>query len=203
MTMKKKTMRIRVWKYCVYGLLCIGLLAICTGCGSRKQETEQESQTPEAAGYRDDVTVEELKAVVTEALGEDYWPNMALDAENFEMVTGISAADCEAFLAEMPMISTNVDTLIIIKAKEDKLQAVEDAVNAYRERLVNDTMQYPMNLGKIQASMVRTFGNYVCFVQLGADTSSVMDESEEAAIQYCQKINEETLGLIEGALRQS
>ena len=94
----------------------------------------------------------------------------------------------------------HVDTLLIIHAKDGKVEEVENALNAYRDSLVNDTMQYPMNLGKIQASRVERIGDYVCFVQLGADTSSVEEQGDEAVITYCQEQNELALEAIRQTL---
>ena len=90
----------------------------------------------------------------------------------------------------MPMICTNVDTLLIIKAKSDKVDAVEEALNEYRDNLINNTTQYPMNLGKIQASRIERLGDYVCFVQLGADTTAASESGDEAVITQCQEQNE-------------
>ena len=89
---------------------------------------------------------------------------------------------------------------LIIHAKDGKVEDVENALNAYRDSLVNDTMQYPMNLGKIQASRVERIGDYVCFVQLGADTSSVEEQGDEAVITYCQEQNELALEAIRQTL---
>ena len=61
-------------------------------------------------------------------------------------------------------------------------------------------MQYPMNLGKIQASRIESYDNYVCFVQLGADTTAAMDVSEEAVVDQCLEENERALDAIEKAL---
>lgn len=113
---------------------------------------------------------------------------------------GVSAELYDAYLGEAPMISANVDTLLIIHAKDGKVEEVENALNAYRDSLVNDTMQYPMNLGKIQASRVERIGDYVCFVQLGADTSSVEEQGDEAVITYCQEQNELALEAIRQTL---
>jgi len=85
---------------------------------------------------------------------------------------------------------------LIIKAKDDKVEAVEEALNAYRDMLVSDTMQYPTNLGKIQASRIQTFGNYVCFVQLGADNLADEDMSQEESLIQCQEQNELALEVI-------
>jgi len=129
-----------------------------------------------------------IRQAVVDALGENYWPQMAMPAEFLEGF-GLTSDMYDEFFGEMPLISTNVDTLIIIKAKEGQVAAVEEVLNAYRENLVNDTMQYPMNVGKIQASEVKTFGNFVCFVQLGADVMAAAEQGDEEVIKHCQAQN--------------
>ncbi len=147
------------------------------------------------AGTTTTVAIADLKQAVVDVLGENYWPNTEMPAEFLEGY-GLTADMYDAFFGEMPMISTNVDTLIIIQAKEGQVEAVEGVLNAYRENLVNDTMQYPMNVGKIQASRIETFGNFVCFVQLGADVMTLVDQGDEAVIQHCQAQNELALEAI-------
>lgn len=149
-----------------------------------------------------DASMEELKAAVVEVLGEDYWPNMAADTEILSETYGISEDMYDDFLAEMPMISTNVDTMIIIKAKEGKEEAVEEVLNDYRDKLVNDSFQYPMNIGKVQASRIEVFDNYVCFVQLGGDVTELLDMGDDIVITHCQEQNEKALDAIRVTLAE-
>ena len=144
--------------------------------------------------------LQNAKKAVTDALGDDYWPDSEIPEEMLNETYGVSADLYDAYLGECPMISVNVDTLLIIHAKDGKVEDVENALNAYRDSLVNDTMQYPMNLGKIQASRAERIGDYVCFVQLGADTSSVEEQGDEAVITYCQEQNELALEAIRQTL---
>lgn len=209
--------------FCI-GLLVFGMTACGRGQEDTNQSTEQstgvqtEEQTPAtepAVGSTEEVTApteevtggvdvssgwsEEMAAIrqaVVDTLGENYWPNMPVDPETLEAFYGITPDMYDDYMAEMPMISTNVDTLLIIKANDDKVDAVEAALNTYRDNLIADTMQYPMNLGKIQASRIEKFGNYVCFVQLGGE--AVIDEqtSEEQSIIKCQEQNELAIEVI-------
>lgn len=137
-----------------------------------------------------------LRQKIVDTLGENYWPNMQVDAQTLEMTYGITPDMYDDYLAEMPMISTNVDTLLIIKAKDDKVSEVEEALNAYRDGLVEDTMQYPQNRGKIQASRIQTYGNFVCFVQLGGEFIADDSRTEEESITLCQEQNELVLEVI-------
>ena len=158
--------------------------------------TSVESTEAENAG----TPLQSAKKAVTDALGDDYWPDSEIPEEMLNETYGVSADLYDAYLGECPMISVNVDTLLIIHAKDGKVEDVENALNAYRDSLVNDTMQYPMNLGKIQASRVERIGDYVCFVQLGADTSSVEEQGDEAVITYCQEQNELALEAVRQTL---
>ena len=176
------------------------------------QESTEESQTeefseevlPEDEMGGEAVMSEEMTGIrqaVVDAIGENYFPQMQIPAEYLEGF-GLTADMYEEFFGEMPMISTNVDTLIVIKAKEGQVEAVEGVLNAYRENLVNDTMQYPMNLGKIQASEVKTIGNFVCFVQLGGDVMDALEKGDEEVIKHCQAQNAIAIEALEGAINQ-
>lgn len=174
---------------------------------STEQGTNESGDTAQTednqTNYGVGVSLEDVKAAVVDALGENYWPDTDISADMLKDIYGISDDMYEEYYAQMPMISTNVDTIIIVKAKEDKVTAVEDALNAYREVMINDTMQYPMNIGKIQASRIETFGQYVCFVQLGADTMEVSETGDEAVIEQCQQDNELALEVIENTLAKN
>lgn len=188
----------KLWMTAMISLSLFGLTAC--GKGNMAGGTTPAETAPEVPAYRSDVAVADLKAAVAEEFGENYWPQMALAEADMEGLTGLTADSYEELVAEMPMISVNVDTLMIVKAKEGKAADVEKVLNDYRDRLVNDTMQYPMNIGKIQASKVAVYGNYVCFVQLGADTTEVSEQGEDAVIKYCQEVNDKALGIIEAKL---
>lgn len=161
-------------------------------------QSQESSQTPEDG---QDGISEEMSAIrqaVVDALGDNYWPDSQIPPEYLEAY-GLTSDMYVDFWGEMPMISTNVDTIIVIKAAEGQIDAVETALNSYRDTLVNDTMQYPMNLGKIQASRIEVVDDYACFMQLGAD---VTDLEEEDSIRHCQEQNEMALEAIEKVIRQ-
>lgn len=138
-------------------------------------------------------------AVATE-LGENYWPNLQVPKEQMESMIGISSDVYEDYFFEMPMMSAHVDAILVAKAKEGQTESLEKAVKAYQDNLKSNTMQYPMNIGKIQASKVETVGQYVCFVQLGGDTTGVEEKGDEAVIAYCQEENDKVLGIIKEKL---
>lgn len=162
--------------------------------------TEGTEEVPEIGVNGWSQEMEALKTAVVDKLGENYWPNMPVTPDIMEGLFGITADMYEDYLAEMPMISTNVDTLVIIKPKADKAQAVEDALTAYREAKVSDTMQYPMNVGKIQASTIEKIGDYICFIQLGADTMALSEKGDDAVIKHCQEQNKIAIEQLQAAV---
>ncbi|MBR5510508.1 MAG: DUF4358 domain-containing protein [Lachnospiraceae bacterium] len=178
------------------GIILVMALSLLMGCG--KKESGAQSG---AAEYRNDVSPQAVAEAVAADLGENYWANMEIPAEYLNDIYGVSADMYEEAYAQMPMISANVDTLIIVKANEANVEDVQNALNTYREAMVQDTFQYPVNIPKIQASQVETFGNYVCFVQLGADMGGEMDD-EEVMIKACQEMNGQALAVIEGELKK-
>ena len=173
--------------------------------GTETQATGTENTNGTSADTMDnvfkDVPMSDLKTAVTGILGENYWPQMALDAEMLSSVCGISADMYDDFLAEMPMMSAHIDTMIIIKAKDGQVEAVEEALNTYRDSLVENSL-YPSHVAKSQASRIEVFGNYVCFILLGGDTTSVEEQGDEATITYCQEENEKALDAIRTALTE-
>lgn len=202
-------------------MICMILVMTCmTGCGDgdsgnsgssggqqSSQSTGDQSQGDEdretgtvanghdyADGWTEEMAA--IRTAVTDALGEDYWPNMQLTPDLLEMNFSLTEDMYEDYLAEMPMMSANVDTLVVVKPKAGQAAAVEEKLNAYRDKMVNDTMQYPMNLGKLQASRVEVIGDYICFVQLGADTMEALESGDEAVIEQCQVANGQALDAI-------
>lgn len=193
-------------------IVCLVMVAVIVmtagGCG-KKSSTDNGNNhlgntgMPGSAaegGYSQDITMQEIKDAVKDTLAENYWPDVEIDAVTLEEVYGIKPDMYDEYLAECPMISVNVDTLIIVKAKEGQTENVVQALETYREKNISENMQYPMNLGKVQASRIESYDNYVCFVQLGADTTAAMDVSEEAVVDQCLEENERALDAIEKAL---
>lgn len=162
----------------------------------------QPGEGEDAGGYEEGWSeeMEKLKNAVVEALEGDYWPDMPMMPDMLEMTFGITSDMYDDYMAESPMISANVDTLLIVRAKDDKVETVRGAVEAYRETQINDALQYPMNVGKVQASRIETIGNYVVFVQLGGDTEQAAEDGDEAVVAMCQEINDKAIEAIRGLL---
>lgn len=147
-------------------------------------------------------TLSELEGEVKDLLGDNYWPEVNLSEAELEKLTGITEDMYVDFLAERQALDAHIDTLIIIHAKEDYVGAIEQAMEGYRSALIEQNKKYPQNLSKARASRIETIDDYVCFVQLGADTTSLADRGPEAVMAYCLEENEKALYVLEQAILQ-
>ena len=193
-------------------ILIVGLLFL-TGCGSDLPEDElvNNGQAFEMQKITEDiqassflfqskekfVTLTQLKDSVKELLGDQYWPEVSLTKDELERKTGITEDMYVDFLAEKQVLDSHIDTMIIIHAKEDHVGDIEQALEQYRANIIEQNQNYPQNLCKAEASRMETINNYVCFVQLGADTTIVADKGEDEIIAYCQEENERALYVLE------
>ena len=143
------------------------------------------------------VALTHLKDSVKELMGDNYWPEVDLTKEELEQKTGITENMYVDFLAEKQVLDSHIDTMIIIHAKEAHVGEVEQALEQYRADIIEQNRNYPQNLCKAQASRMETIEDYVCFVQLGADTTIVADKGEDEIIAYCQEENERALYVLE------
>ena len=106
------------------------------------------------------------------------------------------------FLAERQVLDAHIDTMIIIHAKEDYVGDIERNLEAYRSNMIEQNKNYPQNLGKAKASRMETIDDYVCFVQLGGDTTSLADKGQEAVTSHCLEENERALYVLEQTILQ-
>lgn len=174
---------------------------------SSREETSMESSMENTSAESTEPAQESrlmfLRDAVAEALGEDYWPDSVMEPEYVQDLYGLKPAMYEDVFVETPVIGTHVDTLIIVQAKEDQVETVEQVLNNYRESEINNTMQYPMNIGKLQASRIETIDNYVFFIQLGGSSIDAEEEGEEKVMELSQEQNEKALEAIRQALEEN
>lgn len=147
-------------------------------------------------------TLSKLRESVKAEMGDHYWPEVPLSEKELLDKTGISKEMYVEFLAEKRSEESDIDMMIIIHAKEDYIGAVEQALEEYRDSMIEDNRKYPQNHGKAQASRMETIEDYICFVQLGADISIVADKGEKEIIDYCQEENERAIDILEKAILQ-
>lgn len=161
-------------------LVMVGIMAFSLAACSNKKDDQGTNNVK-------DVPVSEIQTAVKEAYGDAYIPNMDYDAETLENVYGVKPDWYEEFVGQGPMMSAHVDSFVAIKAKEANVQDVVDALNSYRDYLVNESLQYPMNQIKVQASRVEQVGNYVFFILLGEIPSEVQEQDEDKILEAAKE----------------
>lgn len=199
-------------------------LLVLTGCGEEMPEDElvdqqepygqervaedlQASSFPlfQEETYQEEerfYTLPELKDKVEDLLGDAYWPEVNLSAGELESLTGIDADMYVDFLAEKQVMDAHIDMLIVIHAKEDYVGQIEQAIENYRSSIIEANKNHPQNLAKAQASRMETIDDYVCFVQLGADTTPYADRGKDVVEAHCLEENERALYVLEQAILQ-
>lgn len=142
------------------------------------------------------VSLEDLYTAVKETYGDKYIPSMPYDEQAMKELFGIPADLYDSYIAEGPMISVHVDNFVAIEAKEGKGEQIEKILDQYRETLLTESLQYPVNLPKIEASQVVRHGDYVFFVMLGEVAEGAEDEA--AALEAAKESNQIGIDVIDG-----
>lgn len=162
--------------------LCIaGIMFGCTSCSGAKQPITTVEETTQVQ-----VSLTELYDAVKEAYGENYLPQMQYDTEIFENVFGINEELYEEFIAEAPMMSAHVDTFVAVKAKEGKAEEVNQILKTYRDNMLENSLQYPMNLGKVEGARLYRNGDYIFYIILGGYPEDGSDVDAETAKEQNQ-----------------
>ena len=120
--------------------------------------------------------------------------------EEFEELTGIPEEMYHSFLAEYEHTEAGTDMMILVEAKEEEVTNVELLLDQYREKLLKTYEKQPINHAKVEASRIEVIDNYICFVQLGADTSCLKNADEDTLVSFCQNQNEQALDILEKKL---
>ncbi len=150
-------------------------LILLSGCA--KKETLYTSEDLDTA-------VEAVKDVY----GEFYGPSSPIDATMLEEIMKVKAEDVVDFYAEGPLMSMSVDTLIVVIAKDGKVEDVKKALEDYKYYLEHDAFNYPMNMPKVAASQVVVKGNLVAFVLLGKYDDRMDATDEQRALFASEQV---------------
>lgn len=162
-------MRKRVFAIICTIVLSVVMLASCAG-----KETVK------------NVNLSDVVTAVKEAYGESY----GCVEQPEEVLTEQVKLDknlYEEAKFEMALISVRTDKFIAVKAKEGKGEEVEKQLNAYKDTLVNESIQYPMNVPMVQASEVVRKGDYVFYVLLGMIPDDVLTEGDDKKMAEAAK----------------
>lgn len=201
-------------------IVTTGMIMTLTGCGSTLSEDDlvdngqafeleqtgedlQASSFPKEQGRKNRmVTLKELRDGVEEMLGDGYLPDAPIGEREMESRMGITGDMYVEYLAERQISGEEIDTMIIVHAKEDSIGEVEEALEQYRAGVIEENQEKPENLGKAEASRMETIEDYVCFVQLGAQTADLLVQGQEAVSNHCLEENEKAIHVLEQAILQ-
>lgn len=199
---------------------CSGLLALIltaglmTGCTNKKEPNGGTSSLPSSSpssesnssGTGDTAAsgkLQDVRDAVAKAMGEEGYiaSPMEYDETMLDDQFGLSKDLYKAVIAEAPMISVNAGLFVGVEAVEGKAETVREKLGAYRDKVNEDEMQYPMNRMKVKAAEIYSQGDYVFLVMLGAVTNESMDMEEADQLEYFKKENQKAIEAIKEALK--
>ena len=113
--------------------------------------------------------IDKLRNAIMKAYADKYFPNVQVqeDPTYMQDLLKLDASWYDDAIVEVPMIGANADKLILIHATEGNLKNVKEALEAHKQALIDDAMQYPMNKPRVQSAWVVTVGDYAIFSILG------------------------------------
>ena len=188
--------------------ICVLVAVVLSGCGEGEifdsntnsvENTKRVTENADEYGEYSDayLPMEEIKEAVINILGENYWPDRQLTVGELNAETGIGEEMYDDFLAEKLNAETDIDMMIIVKAKAEYLTEIETMMNAYRDALIVKYADRPQELGKVQASRIEVVDRYVCYVQLGGGYQRSGRKRREEVLAVCQQENERAVDIIE------
>ena len=143
------------------------------------EEANQEAKEVVAGVVSGEIVVvpwtemEKMRNEIVKWYGTTYYPNMKVHKDEASLSQWVNdtlkldASWFDEIIIEVPMISANVDTLVLVSTTEGNAENVVKALEAYKKYLVEDSFQYPMNVARVQSAVVSQVGDYVCFSLLG------------------------------------
>lgn len=153
---------------------------LLTGCGKKEEKTVDLSavtnavQTVYGADY--DIAMESLPE---DAIEQRY----GLTKDMYTEVSAITA-----------LISVQNDEFVAVHAADGKVSEVEKKLLDYQTYLKEDSLQYPVNAIKVQASQVIVHGNYVFFVLRGPVDDTISEE--DALLQAAKESNQKAVDAV-------
>ena len=170
-------------------ILACGLIA--TGCGgddnkdnaNNPAENNIENQTENVE--KNEISVTSILDKVKAAYGEDYLPNTPIEEEMIKETFKLDLGLVDEYAAEMPMIGFHPDKVLIVKAKEGKIDEVVAQLEAARTEMVENGLNYPANLEKVQSTKVVSKGNYAAFFMVGSANN--MSEDPEERLNFAEE----------------
>lgn len=144
--------------------------------------------------------LDKMRNEIVRWYGTTYYPNIKVQDDEAYLATYLAdtlkmdAAWVDEIIIEVPMISANVDTLILVDPSEGNAENVLAALTEYKRYLVEESFQYPMNEARVQSAVVQQVGDYVCFSILGGALDNPEDmgingDDVEQMVSYYESMN--------------
>lgn len=172
----------KIWAVGLITIMTFAMTACSNGNKNNDDNNNKNTEDSNDKALQPNIKLTDICDAVRAAYGEDYVPDMEYDDVFITDTLGLSKEDYEEIIAEGPLVSFNIDTLIAVKSNSGKGDIVEERLNAYRDYLINDALMYPTNAVKIQASQVVRHGDYVFFVCLGVIDMDTEEQGDEAIL---------------------
>ena len=184
----------------ILALLLAALMASATlaSCGNAGNGSSGSSSVSSEAGTNKEstATAEEVFDAINKAFADKYGANdpgitgainnmpAAVDDQLLEVQLGISPDLYESYKGEIAGMMTNCDMLIVVKAKEGKVEDVKAALEAAKKAQAAQFENYPVmaNDVRIEDSKVVENGRYVALLMVGVltdDNESDPDFTED------------------------
>lgn len=142
--------------------------------------------------------LDKMRNEIVKWYGPTYYPNIKVHEDEAYLGTyladtlKIDASWVDEIIIEVPMISANADTLILVDPSEGNAENVLNALQAYKTYLVEESFQYPMNEARVKTAAVAQVGEYVCFSILGGAVDHPEDlgiTNDEELTGYYESMN--------------
>jgi len=184
-------------------VLCAAALSGCSQKAPEQKPSDEQQPSVEAPAEEpteaEEPSLDDIVSAVKEAYGENYLPSMAMDEQMLQDVCGITMEDVEEFYAEGPMMSGHIDTFIVLKAKEGKVDSLAQELQTYLDQQQNDALCYPENGIRIQSATVLTQGNYAFYMMLGGYDNDA--HTEEEIVKYADEMTKLGVDTVEALFK--
>lgn len=144
------------------------------------------------------VTLKDLSEAVSRAIKEEYWPNEVMEEAEIQKKLGITKDQYDDCYFEYTHLKDNLDQLIIIEYEDNQLGNLEIALEKYRDNLIVEHQDQPINYAKANASRIEVIDEYICLVLLGGNLEHIDNDDERMLI--CQEQNEKAIDMLERIL---
>lgn len=141
-------------------VFCIAVfMSAMTGCNGKNDESDSREKKIK------DVSAKDIATVIANT---DEWPKLVEISDKAElkeyMLIDADNKDFKEVYALKPGISGAISEIIVIKAQTGKVANAKRALEARKDKLINDDAFYPEHKTWAQNSAVQTIGDYAFLI---------------------------------------